>query len=145
IPRTSTAPSVSIHPCAEAVRRRTAARWSAAQDTEETNRAARPQQTASRGRGCGTSRTRARTCPTHVPASPDRRPRRRAPSCHHTRRSGGGSMRRHTTTKGFALAPADEARLERRVARLEKRLRPLDPDPGHLQAVIQKPPRRVEY
>ena len=54
-------------------------------------------------------------------------------------------MRRHTTTKGFALAPADEARLERRVARLEKRLRTFDPDLVHLQVVIEKHPRREEY
>src|SRR5690606_42082960 len=43
-----------------------------------------PQQTAPREPpACGTSRTHARTCPTRVPAPPDRRPRRRVLSCHH--------------------------------------------------------------
>lgn len=54
-------------------------------------------------------------------------------------------MKRHTTTKGFALTPADEARLDRRVARLEKRLRSFEPDLVHLQVVIEKHPRREEY
>ncbi|HEX7091891.1 MAG TPA: HPF/RaiA family ribosome-associated protein [Longimicrobiales bacterium] len=54
-------------------------------------------------------------------------------------------MRRHTMTKGFALTPANEARLKRRVARLEKRLRSFDPDLVHLQVVIEKHPRREEY
>jgi ribosome-associated translation inhibitor RaiA len=54
-------------------------------------------------------------------------------------------MKRHMTTKGFALTPAEAARLERRIARLEKRLRRFDPDLVHLQVVIEKHPRRVEY
>ena len=54
-------------------------------------------------------------------------------------------MKRHTTTKGFTLTPADEAQLDRRVARLEKRLRTFDPDLVHLQVVIEKHARREEY
>ncbi len=54
-------------------------------------------------------------------------------------------MKRHTTTKGFTLTPADEARLDRRVARLEKRLRSFNPDLVHLQAVIERHARREEY
>ncbi|MFO7261716.1 MAG: HPF/RaiA family ribosome-associated protein [bacterium] len=49
------------------------------------------------------------------------------------------------TTKGFALTPADAAQLDRRVARLEKRLRTFNPDLVHLQVVIEKHPRREEY
>jgi ribosome-associated translation inhibitor RaiA len=54
-------------------------------------------------------------------------------------------MKRHTTTKGFALTPANEAQLERRAARLERRLRRFDPDLVHLQVVMEKHPRREEY
>nr|PZN89325.1 MAG: hypothetical protein DIU52_13820 [bacterium] len=54
-------------------------------------------------------------------------------------------MKRHMTTKGFALTPADAAQLDRRVARLEKRLRTFNPDLVHLQVVIEKHPRREEY
>lgn len=54
-------------------------------------------------------------------------------------------MKIHVVPKGCSLGTADERVLERRIARLQRRLGHFDPDLVELDVVIEKQPRRQTY
>lgn len=51
----------------------------------------------------------------------------------------------HVTTKRCELTPADHQELERHLARLDRRLRYIDPDLAHLAIEIERRVRKLEY
>lgn len=54
-------------------------------------------------------------------------------------------MKLHVTRNGCRYSPQDERVLDRRIRRLERRLRHFDPDLVHLEINIERQPRREEY